>query len=183
MSKNGAKQKATDRWGLSTVGGNARMARTGAFVVTGPEISDCLEFHRKCSASTNTPPVRPTYGESLASCAAPALLTPAAERAYFTYVRFTTLYYYGFIEGHPMPMGRARVRGGRCELRVITYYTLHGIVRVLHTLANIGDSAKNRWNSVHVRHELYAVSIPGKRGPHVRCSLLVSGRPRGCALQ
>ena len=27
MSKNGAKQKATDRWGLSTVGGNARMAR------------------------------------------------------------------------------------------------------------------------------------------------------------
>ena len=101
--------------------------------------------------------------ESLASCAAPALLTPAAERAYFTYVLFITLYYYGFIEGHPMPMGRARVRGGRCELRVITYYTLHGIVRVLHTLANIGDSAKNRWNSVHVRHELYAVSIPGKR--------------------
>ena len=62
MSKNDAKKKATDRWGLSTVGGNARMARKLALLsLPVPKSLIAWKFDRKCSVSTNTPPVRPTY--------------------------------------------------------------------------------------------------------------------------
>ena len=57
MSKNDAKKRATDRWGLCTVGGNARMARASSEIYVFRAIFGTREKRTGgCSVRTNTHP-------------------------------------------------------------------------------------------------------------------------------